>query len=85
MNAPRDLHSKSYLQRAVVNNAVCTIMRVVLFAVDILMLVMFARFNRSCDEEFEEMCEEKKKSLPIREYILDPKYAHLRALRAQHE
>ena len=38
---------------AVLNNTVCVIMKIVLFMVDILMLVMFAKFNDSIDEEFE--------------------------------
>ena len=53
-------------------------MKVVLFGIDMLMLVMFARFNRSCDEEFEQLCEEKKQNTPIRDYQMNPKYAHLK-------
>ena len=41
------------------------------------MLVMFAKFNKSCDEDFEQICEEKKQSAPIR-YEVNPKYAHLK-------
>ena len=41
------------------------------------MLVMFAQFNKSCDEEFEKLCEEKKQNAPVRVYQVNPKYAHL--------
>ena len=53
LNSPRDVEDVEYLKLAVVVNSVCVVMKLVLFMVDILMLVMFGKFNNSFDEEFD--------------------------------